>query len=157
MFCLDFAAAFVVHYNLASRVSESTQSNCMFTFSSGALAGGLSAIVLYPFDFVRMSTVAPGTSHFAFGTVPFMSIYLGCYFLQPITDRQNKPLANKVCWAMAATSLAAVVETPFDRAKISMVGGSLRTAAVASALRVPLGSALLLAYDQILSAAPSNR
>jgi hypothetical protein len=32
-----------------------------------------------------------------------------------------------------------------------MAGGSLRTAAMATALRVPLGAMLLVAYDQVLT------
>ena len=35
-------------------------------------------------------------------------------------------------------------------AKINMTGGALRSAALANGLRVPLGAALLLVYDQIL-------
>ena len=54
---------------------------------------------------------------------------------------------------MASTATAAVAELPFDKAKVSISGGSVRSAAVATALRVPLGAALLLAYDQILSSA----
>lgn len=156
MFCLDFGCAFVVHHLLASRLSDRTQCAPAFTFGSGALAGGVAAVVLYPFDIVRMTTVAAGTSHFAASTIPFMSVYLGVYFLQPRVERRAKPLQHKAGWALAATSAAAAVELPFDRAKIAMAG-SLRSAAAASALRVPLGAALLLAYDQILSGSSERR
>ena len=71
-----------------------------------------------------MSTTPSGVSHFAFGTAPFMSAYLGLYFLQPLKDRQRKPLSHKVGWAVAATASAVVVELPFDKAKISMAGHS---------------------------------
>mmetsp|Transcript_1590 Transcript_1590/g.3373 ORF Transcript_1590/g.3373 Transcript_1590/m.3373 type:complete len:159 (-) Transcript_1590:171-647(-) len=152
MFCLDYACAFFVHYALASPWSEATQAHPAFTFGSGAVAGAAAAIALYPFDIVRQTTVAPGSSHFAFSTIPFMSAYLGIYFMQPYSERQAKPFKTKVGWALGATSVAAAVELPFDSAKIS-ISGTLRSAALATALRVPLGSALLLAYDQILSSA----
>jgi hypothetical protein len=145
MFCLDFAAAFIVHYQLASRFDLSTQSNPLFTFSSGALSGFTAAVALYPFDIVRQMTVAPGTSHFAFSTIPFMTAYLGIYMLQPQVERQQKPFKNKLAWAFASTSVAAAVEFPFDKAKHSMAG-SLRAAALANAFRIPLGSLMLIAY-----------
>ena len=156
MFCLDYAAAFFVHYAMASRCSESTQSHPLFAFTSGGLSGATAAIALYPFDIVRMTTIAPGASHFAFSTIPFMSAYLGLYFLQPLSERRKKPLKTKVGWALGATSVAAAVEFPFDRAKHS-IAGSLRSAAAANALRIPLGSALLLAYDQILSSSQPSK
>ena len=68
--------------------------------------------------------LAGGVSHFAFGTPPFMSACLGLYFLQPLKDRQSKPLSHKVGWAAAATASAVMVELPFDKAKISMAGHS---------------------------------
>jgi len=71
-----------------------------------------------------MSTTPSGVSHFAFGTPPFMSAYLGLYFLQPLKDRQSKPLSHKVGRAAAATASAVMVELPFDKAKISMAGHS---------------------------------
>tara|TARA_B110001452_G_scaffold262573_1_gene262776 strand:- start:682 stop:1182 length:501 start_codon:yes stop_codon:yes gene_type:complete len=157
MFCLDYAVAFVAHYWLASRRSEWLQSHPAFTFSSGAVAGGVAAVVLYPFDIVRMTTVPAGTSHFAFSTMPFMSVYLGLYFLQPREERLRKSLGAKAGWALASTATAAVAELPFDKAKVSISGGSVRSAALATALRVPLGAALLLAYDQILSSAGVGR
>ena len=103
-----------------------------------------------------MSTTPVGTSHFAFGTAPFMSVYLGLYFLQPLTDRQSKPLSHKVGWAVASTASAVAVELPFDKAKISMAGG-VRRAALTSGLRIPLGAALLLAYDQIVTSGSKRR
>ena len=75
-------------------------------------------------DIVRMSTTPAGASHFAFGTAPFMSAYLGLYFLQPLKDRQSKPLSQKAGWAVAATASAVAVELPFDKAKINMAGGA---------------------------------
>jgi hypothetical protein len=145
MFCLDFAAAFIVHFQLASRFDLSTQSHPLFTFSSGCLSGFTAAVALYPFDIVRQMTVAPGTSHFAFSTIPFMTAYLGIYMLQPQVERQQKPFKNKLAWAFASTSVAAAVEFPFDKAKHSMAG-SLRAAALANAFRIPLGSLMLIAY-----------
>ena len=156
MFCLDYACAFFVHNLLASRFCDDTQCHPVFSFGSGALAGGAAAVALYPFDIVRQSTVAAGTSHFAFSSIPFMGVYLGIYFAQPLHERRAKPFATKAGWALAATSAATAVELPFDRAKIQIVGG-LPRAAAASALRVPLGAALLLAYDQILSTTSERR
>ena len=126
MFCLDFACAFAVHGLLASRFSDRTQCEPAFAFGSGALAGGVAAVLLYPFDVVRMSTVARGTSHFALSTIPFMSVYLGVYFSQPRLERRAKPLRVKAGWALASTAAAAAAELPFDRAKIAMAGDSLR-------------------------------
>jgi hypothetical protein len=114
MFCLDYmhAAAFFVHYTVASRCSESTQCHLLFTFTCGGFAGATTAIALYPFDIVRMTNNCcpgkPGMSHFAFSTIPFMSAYLGLYFLQPLSERRQKPLKTKVGWALGATSAAAV-------------------------------------------------
>merc|ERR1740117_689861 len=95
-----------------------------------------------------MTTVPTGTSHFAASTVPFMSVYLGVYFAaRPHHDGSLR--SNAGC-ALASTAAAAAVELPFDRAKIAITG-SVRSAALTSALRVPLGAAPLLAYDQVLS------
>ena len=156
MFCLDFAAAFIVHYQLASRVAISTQSEPLFAFSSAALSGATAAVALYPFDFVRQMNVAPGTSHFAFSTIPFMTAYLGIYLLQPHNERREKPFKDKLAWSLASTTVAAAAEFPFDRAKHNMAGG-LRAAALTNAIRIPLGSLMLIAYDQILSAGNDRR
>ena len=50
MFCLDFAVAFVAHYAMASHCSEALQSHPVFTFTSGAIAGAVAAVLLYPVD-----------------------------------------------------------------------------------------------------------
>lgn len=157
MFCLDYAVAFFAHCTIASNFSEDVQAHPLFTFPVGAIAGGTAAVLLYPFDIVRQSTVAAGQSHFAFSTIPFMSAYLGIYFLQPRRERHAKSLQDKTVWAVGSCAAAAAVELPFDKAKIAMAGGTLRAAAVANGLRVPLGAALLLAYDQILSSASASR
>lgn len=143
MFCLDLAAAFIIHYQLASRVDVSTQSKPVFAFTSAALSGAAAAVALYPFDVVRQMSVAPGTSHFAFSTIPFMTAYLGIYLLQPHDERRQKPLKDKLAWSLAATTVAAAVEFPFDKAKHNMAGG-FRAAALANALRIPLGSLMLI-------------
>lgn len=119
MFCLDYAVAFFAHCSVASNFSESTQSHPLFTFPAGALAGGIAAVALYPFDIVRQVAVSPGHSSFAFSTIPFMTAYLGVYFLQPHSERRRKPLQEKTLWALGSTSVAAAVELPFDRAKIN--------------------------------------
>ena len=48
MFCLDFAVAFVAHYAMASHCSEALQSHPVFTFTTGAVAGAVAAVMLYP-------------------------------------------------------------------------------------------------------------
>jgi hypothetical protein len=50
MFCLDFAVAFVAHYAMASHCSEALQSHPVFTFTTGAIAGAVAAVLLYPVD-----------------------------------------------------------------------------------------------------------
>jgi len=156
MFCLDFAAALLVHYQLAMLVHPSTQSSPFFTFPSGAFSGLMAAVMLYPFDLVRQMTVAPGTSHFAHSTVPYMTVYLGLYLLQPQSDRQKKSLPEKLVWAVGATSVAAAVEFPLDQAKHKMAG-SMRSAAMANAFRVPFGSLMLIAYDRALTTGNEKR
>mmetsp|Transcript_75087 Transcript_75087/g.125165 ORF Transcript_75087/g.125165 Transcript_75087/m.125165 type:complete len:167 (+) Transcript_75087:179-679(+) len=154
MFCLDYAFAFVAHYGLCHswfRLNLGLPSSPFFTFPAGGIAGAAAAVALFPFDVVRhevLRATGSSASPFAFSIIPFMSAYLGVYFLQ--NERQQTPLSIKASWAFGATSLAAALELPFDRAKISMAGG-IRNAAVTNALRVPLGTGLLLAYDKILT------
>jgi hypothetical protein len=128
----------------------------MYSFGTAALSGAAAAVALYPLDIVRQMSVAPGASHFALSTIPFMTAYLGLYMLQPQGKRQQKSLQTKLCWALAATTVAAAAEFPLDKAKHAMSGG-LRSAALAGALRIPLGSLMLIAYDQILSAGCDRR
>ena len=161
MFCLDYVLAFTSHYAFcAVAVDErglalpaSVLSHPLFTAPSGFLSGIVAAVLLWPVDVVRMHSVPAGTSHFAFSTIPFMTAYLGIYFgCQGGADaRRRTPLAVKLGYATAATATAAFVELPFDKAKIAMSGGTLRRAAIANGLRVPLGAGLLVAYDQIYS------
>ena len=98
MFCLDFAFAFIVHglivkwshsehrFLQSSSRSPISLSNIdftklAFTFGLGGIAGFGSAVALYPFDIVRMSVLEKGSSHFAYSTIPYMSVYLGSYFM----------------------------------------------------------------------------
>lgn len=46
MFCLDFAAAFVVHFQLAAMLGPSRQSQPVFSFGSAALSGAAAAVAL---------------------------------------------------------------------------------------------------------------
>ena len=160
MLCLDYGVAFFAHYHLSRFISddlpnddvggaETRNPHPLLMFSSGALSGVFAAVVLYPIDLVRQSTVPKGHSHFSYSTIPFMTIYLGFYFSQP-GNRRDKSLSEKLTWAVPATTAAALAELPFDKAKIAMIG-SLRTAGAAALIRVPLGTALLLIYDHILS------
>ena len=77
-------------------------------------------------------------------------------FPQPQSERQQKPFASKLGWALASTTVAAAAELPFDKAKHSISGG-LRSAALTNTIRIPLGSLMLIAYDQILSAGNDRR
>eukprot|EP00944_MAST-04C_sp_MAST-4C-sp1_P000901 g901.t1 len=104
-----------------------------------------------------MTTVGKGASHFAFSTIPFMSMYLGVYFIRDSETRMKEPFMNKLCWATAATGLAAVVELPFDTAKININGGNLKSAAMTSGMRIPLGALLLIAYDQVVTGIDRRR
>lgn len=146
MFCLDYAFAFGAHSTILYFIPGLTHPTT--TFGLGASAGLVAAVALYPFDFVRMSTVPKGSSHFAFGTIPFMSCYLGLYFWQHPTNRTSN-LSDSLCWASLSTAVGSLAELPFDQAKIGMAGG-VRGAALAAAMRVPLGSLLLVGYDQIV-------
>lgn len=160
MFCLDYAIAFFSHYwlskmqkkanTLAETQQKQQQSNNGFIhFAIGATSGLAAAVVLYPFDFVRMTTTTASGSHFAFSTIPYMSFYMGIYFSRPTEPEETQPLATKVVWAVAAAAAASAIELPFDKSKHEMLG-SLRNAGLAAALRVPFGALLLLGYDQIL-------
>ena len=105
-----------------------------WTFGLGAVAGVGSAIALYPFDIVRMSVLQKGKSHFAFSTIPYMSIYLGTYFT--LRDERGSFLEN-FALANVSAGLGAAAEIPFDQAKLN-ISGSTRMAIV------------LVSYDQIL-------
>ncbi len=100
--------------------------------------------------------VAPGTSNFAFSAIPFMTACLSNYLLQPHDERRQEPLIDKLAWSLTAATVAAAVEFPFDKAKHNMAGG-FRAAALANALQILLGSLMLIAYDQILSAGNDRR
>ena len=153
MFCLDYAIAFFAHTflcKLSLKDSSHASGNPLVSFGFGGIAGTAAAVALYPFDIVRQTTVKTGTSHFAFSTIPFMSVYIGVYFSRKV--KKEESFSTKICWATGATTSAAVCELPFDKSKISISGGSMRTAAVTTAMRVPLGALLLVAYDHILHA-----
>jgi hypothetical protein len=119
-----------------------------YAFGLGAVAGSAAAVGLYPFDIVRAMSVAKNQSSFAFSTIPFMTVYLGLYFSR---DRlAGESPSTKFSNALLASCAAALCELPFDHAKVNISGGSRWTAAAATALRVPLAAALLVAYDRIL-------
>ena len=85
-----------------------------------------------------------------------MSMYLGVYFIRDSETRMKEPFMNKLCWATAATGLAAVVEL-LDTAKININGGNLKSAAMTSGMRIPLGALLLIAYDQVVTGIDRRR
>mmetsp|Transcript_33425 Transcript_33425/g.77116 ORF Transcript_33425/g.77116 Transcript_33425/m.77116 type:complete len:188 (+) Transcript_33425:130-693(+) len=159
MFCLDFAASFFAHRALcyASHtlfgypLSDGIAGNLSLPFSllTGGVAGTAAAVALYPVDLVRMYSVKPGESHFARGTIPFMTVYLGVWFTfknARCSDgrEERRTLGARFCLALGATAAASVAELPLDISKHNISGG-LRSAALLGALRVPLGALLLLA------------
>jgi hypothetical protein len=159
MFCLDFAFAFIVHGMIvkwsqsegrfmthSATSTPGVTPGVAWTFGLGAVSGVGSAIALYPFDIVRMSVLEKGKSHFAFSTVPYMSIYLGTYFT---LRNERGTFLEKFALANVSAGLGAVAELPFDQAKLN-ISGSTRMAIVTSALRIPLAALLLVSYDQIL-------
>ena len=165
MFCLDFAFAFIVHglivkwshsehrFLQSSSRSPISLSNIHFTklaltFGLGGIAGFGSAVALYPFDIVRMSVLEKGSSHFAYSTIPYMSVYLGSYFM--LRDERSS-FGSKFLLANISATLAAFAELPFDNAKLSISGGSTRIALATTAMRVPLAGLLLVSYDTILT------
>lgn len=164
MFCLDFAFSFLGHRAVcfcSHRLfgypkTDGLASNLPlpFALASGAAAGAAAATILYPVDLVRMYTVQPGQSHFARGTIPFMAVYLGVWAAHKNARTElgeaRRPLGARFRLALGATALATLAELPFDLSKHNIAGG-LRSAAMVSTLRVPLGALLLLCYDEIAS------
>ena len=166
MFCLDFAFAFFIHgiivkythnehrflTNLkqspppSSFPSTSVGPRIAWTYGLGGLSGLGAAIALYPFDIVRMSVIEKGKSHFAFSSIPYMSVYLGTYFI--IRD-EKWTFLEKFGFANVAAGLGAVAELPFDQAKVA-ISGSTRMAVITTGMRIPLAALLLVSYDQIL-------
>lgn len=163
MFCLDFAIAFVAHYQIHKHfpgVAERESDEAIKQFSTGALAGLVAALALYPFDILRQSVVEKGKTSFAYSTIPFMSVYLGMNSMLVQANRRQQgdlcssngnasTLASRYTMALISTAAATIVQIPFDKAKLSMAGGNMGYAMAMSALRVPLGAALLVAYNEI--------
>jgi hypothetical protein len=156
MFCLDYILAFAAHFGVNSLIFSQGQKclerdcrlNPIQALATGAGAGAAAAVILYPFDFVRMATVGPGASHFAWSSIPFSAAYLGLYF----SFRNQASLKSQSAWACTSMVIATAVEVPFDAAKRNMVaGGSLRNLIMTAGLRVPLGTFLLVVYDKILT------
>lgn len=164
MFCLDFAFSFFAHRAICfcshalfgHPATDGLDQNLPlpFAFASGAAAGTVAATALYPVDLVRMYTIQPGQSHFARGTIPFMAVYLGVWSAHKNAQTEDgfgeerRPLGSRFRLALGVTALATLAELPFDLSKHNISGG-LRSAAMVSTLRVPLGALLLLCYDEI--------
>ena len=134
MFCLDYFLSFAAHLgityviNLGDKKEERKYVlHPIQAFATGSLAGLTSALILYPFDFVRMATVSEKASHFAWSSVPFSTCYLGIYF----SFRDHESLQSQSLWALISMVAATAAEVPFDKAKQNMVaGGSARMLAV---------------------------
>ena len=153
MFCLDFAFAFFVHA-ACIKWSKSEEhllqsfksSKFLYTFGFGSVAGVGSAVALYPFDIVRMTVLEKGNNHFAFSTIPYMTFYLGTYFA---LRKRSDTFSTKFAYATGASLGAAVVEFPFDKAKLS-IAQTKNMALLTTGMRIPLAALLLVSYDQIL-------
>ena len=150
---MDFAFAFALHAlgvrALGQREAFTVGGRHIgWIFSSSTAAGLGSAAMLYPFDIVRQTTVPSGARYgsFAVSTIPYMAIYMGCYF--SLRD-EHSPMGQKLAIAAGASTLAAAVEMPFDRAKLA-ISGSARMALITTGLRIPLASLLLVSYDHVL-------
>jgi hypothetical protein len=149
---MDYVLSFAFHFGatklfrcISPETNLSSPSALPLNFAVGTLSGLLSACALYPFDFVRQMSVGPGVSSFAYSSIPFTTLYLGVYF----SMRDEESIASRIGWAITSTSLGCVAEFPFDKAKHSMMQGNMRSAMLAAGVRVPLGSFLLVAYDQV--------
>lgn len=168
MFCADYIISFIIHYTLNetsfyflskikkkdsidnnSTVSTVTYTKLVSSISISAIAGLGCACVLYPFDFVRMSTVKLGTTHFGYGIVPFTSLYLGLYFWK--MDLKETDLIKKLQWALLSTTSGCIAEYPFDYSKQNIFGQSKnwKLGLATNAMRIPLGAFLLIIYDKI--------
>ena len=149
IFCLDFAVAFTSHYYLLDGFQTFVHHpKPLHQFSLGALAGLSSALVIFPIDVVRHST-SPQKS-FAWSSITFTSVYLGLYF----SFRKETP-ASQLGWAALSSTLAVIAEYPLDYAKRNMFGHS-SLAYLTNAMRIPLATALLFSYDQIILAKKSK-
>ena len=159
MFCLDYALSFAFFsaaHSFAVRrcwpgVEDARRPAPVFATSVGGLAGFGSAVVLYPFDFVRKTSVAASTGSFAFSSIPYTAVYLGLYF----SCRDPDSATSRAGWAITATTAATAAELPFDKAKLAIAGSGGRAAAMAAA-RVPLGALLLFAFDGLVCGQPGK-
>ena len=148
MFCLDYGISFAT-FLLLTRYKPlyKYHNSPFFLFPCAALSGSVSAMVIYPFDIIRQATVPKGKSTFAFSTIPFTSIYLGLYMWQ----RDPSSLVSQCKWAIISTCIANVVEFPLDSSKLSISGGNMYRAITISALKIPMSSFLLVAFDFVLN------
>ena len=109
MFCLDYALSFALYSALHScavrrkwpGVEDPRRPQLAFSAAAGGFAGLGSALLLYPFDFVRQTSVAKGTSSFALSSIPFTAVYLGVYFC----SRDPDSAASRAAWALASTAV----------------------------------------------------
>lgn len=112
MFCLDYALACAVHFQLSRAVSDAApwldQRTGAAAVFLGATSGLTSAVALYPFDFVRQATTSG--SRFALSSIPFSACFFGVYFSQ---CRPEDSPSRQAGWALAAASAATVAEYPF--------------------------------------------
>ena len=80
-------------------------------------------------------------------------MFLVVVFVTPSPTHFNPTSYNltpfKAVAAIASTTIACVAEIPFDHSKKMITAGDKRVLMQATALRVPLGSLLLIAYDAI--------
>ena len=166
MFCADYLISFIFHYSinqssvyvfnkLSANKKDShfynSSTKLVYSLCVSSVTGLACACVLYPFDFVRMSTVKSGTSHFGYGIIPFTSLYLGVYFWKMNSNETN--LQNKLQLALLSTAAGCLIEYPFDYSKQNIFGhGQLKNwklGLLTNVMRIPLGAFLLVVYDRI--------
>ena len=87
MFCADYISAYVYHsalkvFLLQQQNDDATKFWQNRPFLSGALAGVMGSITVYPFDFVRKGVVVGEKVNFyhRFSSVPYATVYFGLYF-----------------------------------------------------------------------------
>uniref|UniRef100_A0A7S3JRK7 EamA domain-containing protein n=1 Tax=Aureoumbra lagunensis TaxID=44058 RepID=A0A7S3JRK7_9STRA len=161
MFCLDYALSFgcfAFFQGCASRQDIKLRGT-ENAFLAAAFSGVGAAFALAPVDIVRqVATKRENQFTLATSTVAFSTVYLGAYFY---STENSTPIHKKALYALSATTVATTIELPFDRAKMSLLGGGFREAIIVSTIRLPVATILLLVFDAMihggtLASAPSH-
>ena len=154
MFCADYIGAFIFHAGInfglwkttTTRSASSSQFKIL-NYVHGAGSGVMSALIIYPFDFVRQGAITSSKASIKhnLAVVPYATVFFGIYF----SNRDAKSLPSQMRWALMSASMAVLAELPFDKAKRDMFG-SAKATLLANSLFVPFGALLLVMYDKAL-------